>query len=109
MIDRARWDDRPVVFVDLTQLEGDDVIDAYQESARKGSRMLLVLGLRYADTKEPVFASVAEIEALPMRHTDRLLYLAARCALHNGMRVADPDAPADEGKANGHAAASPSP
>jgi hypothetical protein len=118
MIDRARWDDRAVTFVDMTQLEGDAVLDAYAESARTGTRMLLVYGLRYTDTGERVFASVAEIEALPFRHLDRLTYLAARCARQNGMRAADPDAPTGEegteegmeAKANGHdAAARPSP
>ena len=103
MIDRARWNDRAVVFDEFNQLVGDEIMAAFGESARKGGRLLLVHGMRYADTNEPVFASLAEVEALPFRHFERLNYLSARVAHLNGMSANDPDRPPPDAKPNGHA------
>lgn len=102
MTDRASWQGRAVTFADFSVGEGDTIIDAFAQSSRHGSRVLLVHALRYADTGEPVFASVAEIEAQPFRHFEQLTYLSARCSFANGFGN-DPDAPppAENGHDNG--------
>jgi hypothetical protein len=109
MIDRATWNERPVTFAEFSLVTGDQVIDAYAVSSRYGGRVLLLHTLRYADTGEPVFASVAEIEAVPFRQLERITYLTARGAFVNGFGD-DPDAPPKPGavQPNGHAATAPS-
>jgi hypothetical protein len=106
----ATWNDRPVKFVEFSLAAGDQVVEAYAQSSRHGGRMVALHGLRYADTDEPVFKSIEEIEALPFRHFQRITYLAARAAFVNGFG-SDPDADAELSAAaqpNGHAAPGPS-
>ena len=86
----ATWNDRPVRFVEFSLLAGDQVVEAYAHSSRHGGRMLILHSARYADTDEPVFTSIEEIEALPFRHFQRITYLAARAAFVNGF-AGDPD------------------
>lgn len=106
MIDRARWNDRAVTFAEFSVGEGDAILDAFAESGRKGSRLMLVHSLRYADTGEPVFSSVADVEAVPFRHTERLTYLSARCSHLNGFGP-DPDVELPGAQPNGHDTAPP--
>jgi hypothetical protein len=105
MSDRDSWNGRAVMFAEFNVGVGDAVIDAFALGVRKGSRMLLVAALRYADTGEPVFDSIADVEAQPFRLNDRLTYLASRCAFLNGMG-SDPDAVPPE-RANGSAEEEP--
>ena len=107
MMDRESWNGRRVTFAEFNLIEGDAIIDAFTVSRFQGSRQLLLRALRYADTGEPVFASLAEIEQLPFKHNERLSYLAGRCAFANGLGR-DPDEQATPGQANGAAAADPS-
>jgi hypothetical protein len=89
---RDIWNDRPVTFAEFTIAEGKQMLKAYARDQEEGMHHLLVLSLRYADTGEPVFKSVAEIEALPFRHNFTLGRLASKAGFLNGMR-SDPDAP----------------
>lgn len=102
--DRNQWNGRAVTFAEFNIKEGRAVRAAFREDGESGSYACLVRSLRYADTNEPVFASVDEIESQPFRLQARVLYLAGEAAKANGMLDND-GAP----QANGHAeAAGPS-
>jgi hypothetical protein len=111
MSGRDIWDGRPVNFASLSIREGEPIIDTIAAGqARAGRYALLVATMRWADTEEPVFTSVDEIYAQPLRFWLVLQRLAAKAAYANGLQDADPDAPLP-GASNGHdgSAASPSP
>jgi hypothetical protein len=81
-----RWDDREVTFADFTIKEGRAVRAAFARGdSEAGSYICLIASARYADTGEPVFRSVEEIEALPFRLTQRVMRLASEAAKVNGM------------------------
>lgn len=85
-----QWDGRDVVFADFSIREGREVRAAFAKDGERGSYECLMRSARYADTGEPVFASVDEIEALPFRLQQRVLRLASEAAKRNGM-VEDED------------------
>jgi hypothetical protein len=97
--DRNQWDGRPVSFAEFNIREGRAVRAAFREDGETGSYTCLVKSLRYADTGEPVFASVEEVEDQPFRLQSRLLYLAGEAAKVNGMLDDDASAPAANGQA----------
>ena len=103
---RDIWNDRPVTFVDFTIREGKVMTEAFARDGEEGSFMLLVLSLRYAESNEPVFASIDEVYAQPFRMRERLGRLATKAAFAAGMTTIDPDAPP---KTNGHAVEQPNP
>jgi hypothetical protein len=93
MSERDIWDGRPVTFAEFSIREGKPVNAAFELGGEAGSYMLLVLSMRWADTDQPVFASIDEIEALPFRLRGALVRFSAKAARVNGMGVdADDDA-----------------
>lgn len=80
-----QWDGRAVSFAEFTIREGRAVRAAFAKDGESGSYACLVASVRWADSGEPVFASVDEIEALPFRLQQRLLRLAGEAAKVNGM------------------------
>jgi hypothetical protein len=89
---RDVWNDRPVTFAKITLEEGDAVLEAFEASKYRGSRLLLALSLRYSDTNELVFRSVAEVNVLPFEMLNRIGRLSSKAAYVNGLRDDDPDA-----------------
>jgi hypothetical protein len=108
MSERDIWDGRPVSFRNLTIEEGEPIIDIMAAGdARAGRYGLLVATMQWSDTKERVFASVAEVRGQPLRHWLALQRLAAKAAFENGLQDVDPDAPLPP--ANGLDAGAPHP
>jgi hypothetical protein len=99
--DRNQWNGRPVRFAEFNIREGRAVREAFRVDGETGSWSCLVQSLRYADTDEPVFASVDEIEAQPFRLQARLIYLAGEAAKVNGMLDADEGACASQRQRGG--------
>ena len=91
MSERDTWDGRPVKFVEFSIRDGKPVNAAFAESAEQGSYMLLVLSMQWADTGQPVFASIEEIEVLPFRRRTALVRLSNKAAITNGMGLDDDD------------------
>jgi hypothetical protein len=92
MSERDTWDGRPVKFVEFSIRDGKPVNAAFAESAEQGSYKLLVLSMQWADTGQPVFASIEEIEVLPFRRRTALVRLSNKAAITNGMGLDDDDA-----------------
>lgn len=101
MSERDIWDGRPVTFAEFSIREGKAVNAAFADGGEQGSYALLVLSMRWADTDQPVFAGIEEIEALPFRLRGALVRLSAKAARINGMGV-DADDDALVHKSNGH-------
>ena len=99
--DRNQWNGRPVRFAEFNIREGRAVREAFRVDGETGSYTCLVQSMRYADTDEPVFASVDEVESQPFRFQQRIIYLASEAAKINGMLDADDVGP--DAQANGHA------
>jgi hypothetical protein len=101
-----------VSFASLSIREGEPIIDAFAHGDGKAARYILVVAtMRWADTDEPVFATVDELYAQPLRTWLVLQRLAAKAAYVNGLQDTDPDEPPPAATANGHdtqAAAGPS-
>jgi hypothetical protein len=85
------WNGRPVVFADFDLRQGRAVRKAFAEDGETGSYLCLVSSLRYAETGEPVFASVDEVWQLPFKMQQRVLRLAGQAARVNGMLDTDDD------------------
>jgi hypothetical protein len=97
---RDIWNERPVVFAEFSIKDGKALNAAFDRDSEDGSFMLLVLSLRYADTREPVFGSIDEVLAQPFRLRPQLVRLSTKAAYVNGLQVNDPDSP--PGPAKGH-------
>jgi hypothetical protein len=108
---RDIWEDRPVIFAEITLEQGDDVIVAFAEQNRlKACRHLVALCMRYADTNELVFKSPAEAHALGMRMAAKMGRFYNKALFANGMRDEDPELePASPPASNGHDAETTSP
>ena len=100
---RDVWEGRPVSFATLSVREGEPIIDTIAAGQpRAGRYALLVATMRWADTNDPVFASVDEIYAQPLRLWLVLQRLAAKAAYENGLQDADPDDVPPPSAGNGH-------
>lgn len=88
---RFEWMGREVVFHDFDILKGREVRAAFAEDGERGSYACLVASARYADSGEPVFLSIADVEAQPFRLQQRVLRLAGEAAKINGMLGVDDD------------------
>ena len=102
MSERDVWDGRPVTFAEFSIREGKTVNEAFAEGGERGSYALLVLSMRWADSDQPVFASIEEIEALPFRLRGTLVRLSAKAATVNGMGISADGDDALVRNANGH-------
>jgi hypothetical protein len=99
--ERDVWDGRPVTFASLSILEGEPIIEAFGRGDGKRARYaLLVASMRWADSGEPVFSSVDEIYAQPLRAWLTLVRLGNKAGFVNGLQDDDPDALPPPG--NGH-------
>jgi hypothetical protein len=99
--DRNQWNGRPVRFAEFNIKQGRAVREAFAVLGETGSYTCLAMSARYVDNDEPVFASADEIESLPFRFQQRIVYLASEAAKANGMLDADDVGP--DAQANGHA------
>jgi hypothetical protein len=66
------WDGREVTFTEWGVADDREVRRAFEADREVGVLVLLSKAMRYVDTGELVFKSLAEIEALPKRHVPRL-------------------------------------
>jgi DNA-binding NtrC family response regulator len=76
MTSRLQWEGRDVTFIEINMAAGREVLAAAAIDGERGFFMGLVKACRYADTGDPVFKSVDEIDAMPFRLRARLMRLA---------------------------------
>jgi hypothetical protein len=98
---RFTWNDRLVVFVDYNIKKGREVRKVFAADPELGMHACLVASMRYADTSEPVFQSVDEIDELPNRLQERVILLAAQAARVNAV-IKDDEPDDEDAKPNGH-------
>lgn len=105
MMNRNEWNGRAVIFGEFDIKQGRAVLQAFREDGEAGLYAALVLSLRYADSKEPVFQNVDEVWQQPFRLQQRLVYLGGEAMAANGMPLtkAETDAEGKPIKPNGHA------
>jgi hypothetical protein len=71
------WEGREVTFAEWGVADDREVRRAFADDREVGTMVLLSKAMRYTDTGELVFKSVADIDALPKRHVPRLTRLAS--------------------------------
>jgi hypothetical protein len=86
------WNNRPVRPIEIDIRTGRVVREAFTVDRENGMWELLVKTLRYVDDGEPVFTSVDEVLAQPLRLQQRLQLIAAVAITVNGL-----DQPQGEG------------
>src|SRR5262245_35515328 len=94
---RQNWNGRPVSFRRLTVGDTEPVVDLFAEGdGRMGGYLCLALALEYDDTKELVFANVADVRSQPASLQQRIWWLRMRALDINGFGTDEPP------KTNGH-------
>src|SRR5689334_18233508 len=76
LLNLATWEGREVKFVEYGIADDREVRRAFEVDREVGAFTLLSKAMRYADTGELVFRSMAEIDALPKRNYTSLMKLA---------------------------------
>ena len=99
-----QWNGRDVEFIEFDIATGEQVLDAAASADHairsRAVYIALVHSARYVDDGTPVFASIAEVRALPFRLFQRVQRLASAAAEKNQMQAEDPDSPLPDARAD---------